>query len=88
MKMTLWIASLIAAAFCGLSFAQVSETDETNTSTESSASADEEALAEEEAAVAEVLSDAELIYEDDEDSDFIPSQRVTADQSLDYPIDI
>ena len=50
---------------------------------------DDDTLAAEDAAVDEVLSDAELVYEEDEDTgDFIPSQQVSADQSLDYPIDI
>ncbi len=50
---------------------------------------EEDVLAAEDAAVDEVLTEAELIYRDDgEDGDFIPSEQVSADQSLDYPIDI
>lgn len=47
---------------------------------------EEDELAAEDAAVEDVLSEAELIYRDD--GDFIPSEQVSADQSLDYPIDI
>ena len=47
---------------------------------------EEDELAAEDAAVDDVLSEAELIYRDE--GDFIPSEQVSADQSLDYPIDI
>ncbi|MEM9171423.1 MAG: hypothetical protein AAGA84_01835 [Pseudomonadota bacterium] len=40
----------------------------------------------EDAEVEAVLKDAELVYENDDD--FIPSQQVSADQSIDFPIDI
>lgn len=50
--------------------------------------ADDERAAED-AAVEAVLEDAELIYgEDEETDDFVPSQEVSADQLLDYPVDI
>ena len=50
---------------------------------------EEDRIAAEDAAVEEVLSEAELIYRDDEENgDFVPSESVSADQSLDYPIDI
>ncbi|MEM7610459.1 MAG: hypothetical protein AAF270_02195 [Pseudomonadota bacterium] len=49
----------------------------------------DEDLSAEDAAVQEVLSEAELIYrENDGDEDFIPTEQASADQSLDYPIDI
>ena len=50
----------------------------------------DEALAEEDAAVQEVLDETDdIVYREDEGSeDFIPSQGVSADQSIDYPVDI
>lgn len=88
------LLSVLAALTGGISLAQSvgDESADPPPASESAAPAaaetDEDAeLAAEDAAVDQVLSDAELIYEDDE-SDFTPSQQVSADQSLDYPIDI
>lgn len=57
---------------------------------EAEAAPSETSMAEEDAAVEEVLSDTDdIVYREDEGSeDFIPSQEVSADQSIDYPIDI
>ena len=86
------------ALIAGLSLAMAGVAQQSDDAAESGDAAQEAApeapteadvQAAEDAAVEEVLSDAELIYEEDEDSeDFIPSQQVSADQSLDYPIDI
>lgn len=59
------------------------------TQTAPEAPTEEDVIAAEDAAVDEVLSETDLVYEEDKGSeDFIPSQQVSADQSLDYPIDI
>lgn len=93
---------MLLALFLGVSLAAVGiaqQSDESDTSettaedAQATESADgpteQEVLDAEGAAVDEILEDAELIYKEDEDSeDFIPSQQVSADQSLDYPIDI
>ena len=48
-----------------------------------------EELAAEDAAVDEVLAESELIYEDErENPDFVPTRDVSADQSVDFPVDI
>ena len=95
MSPRLLIVSLFLAALAGIALGQVSTTDDQPTTEaaaeappieESTAEEDAE-LAAEDAAVDQVLKDAELIYGDD-DEDFIPSQNVSADQSLDYPVDI
>ena len=48
------------------------------------------AIEAEDAEVEAVLSETDdIVYREDEgDEDFIPSQEVSSDQSLDYPIDI
>ncbi|MEO0346802.1 MAG: hypothetical protein AAF229_11145 [Pseudomonadota bacterium] len=93
---------MLLALFLGVSLAaagiaqQSDESDAPETTTEgepstegSEAPTEKDVLDAESAAVDEILDDAELIYKEDEDSeDFIPSQQVSADQSLDYPIDI
>lgn len=90
---------MLLALFLGVSLAaagiaqqsEESDAPETTAEGESSTEAptEQEVLDAESAAVDEILDDAELIYKEDEDSeDFIPSQQVSADQSLDYPIDI
>lgn len=93
---------MLLALFLGVSLAaagiaqQSEESDPPETTTEAESSTEDteapteqEVLDAESAAVDEILDDAELIYKEDEDSeDFIPSQQVSADQSLDYPIDI
>ncbi|MEL7297467.1 MAG: hypothetical protein AAGJ86_07370 [Pseudomonadota bacterium] len=93
MSPRLLIVSLFLAALAGMALGQVSTTDDQPTSEDAAppieeSTAEEDAeLAAEDAAVDQVLKDAELIYGDD-DKDFIPSQNVSADQSLDYPVDI
>lgn len=64
------------------------ESDDAGAATEAAPS--DETLAEEDAAVQEVLEETDdIVYREDEGSeDFIPSQGVSADQSIDYPIDI
>ena len=49
--------------------------------------ADAEALERESAAVDEILSELELIYEDSGD-DFIPTQPISPDTTIDFPVDI
>ncbi|MEO0576022.1 MAG: hypothetical protein AAF004_11200 [Pseudomonadota bacterium] len=91
----LWIVAfaLVFSAWWSISLAQTDATpaepsSETAATEAPAAVEDEEALAAEDAEVEQVLKDAELIYKDDDDGDFIPSQAVSADQSIDYPIDI
>ena len=84
------ILALFIAVFSGIAIAQVTsgEGDAGDESAAAETAANDDAeLAAEDAEVEKVLSDAELIY-GDEDDDFIPSKNVSADQSLDYPVDI
>ena len=87
---TLWPAVALGLALAAASGAQQSDDAPADAAAEAAAEpVDDETLAAEDAAVDEVLADAELVYEEDEDTgDFIPSEQVSADQSLDYPIDI
>jgi hypothetical protein len=79
----LWLAALTTAVS-----GQESESPPAQDQAEVEAPVDDERAAED-AAVEQVLEDAELIYgEDEEADDFIPSQQVSADQLLDYPVDI
>lgn len=97
----LWVVAfvLVFSAWWSLSFAQSNtaedaqaqpstESDSASVPQSSPAAENDEGLAAEDAEVDKVLKDAELIYQDDDDGDFIPSQAVSADQSIDYPIDI
>lgn len=69
--------------------ADAGDTDSSETEAPPEAPTEDDVIAAEDAAVDEVLAESDLVYEEDEDSkDFIPSQQVSADQSLDYPIDI
>ena len=49
--------------------------------------ADAQTLERESAAVEEILSELELIYEDSGD-DFIPTQPISPDTTIDFPVDI
>ncbi|MEO0615996.1 MAG: hypothetical protein AAFY69_07650 [Pseudomonadota bacterium] len=91
------LALILGVSLAAVGIAQQSDESDTSETTAEEAQATEsadgpteqEVLDAEGAAVDEILEDAELIYKEDEDSeDFIPSQQVSADQSLDYPIDI
>ncbi|MEO1593884.1 MAG: hypothetical protein AAFS02_01415 [Pseudomonadota bacterium] len=91
------LALILGVSLTAVGIAQQSDESDTSENTAEEAQATEsadgpteqEVLDAEGAAVDEILEDAELIYKEDEDSeDFIPSQQVSADQSLDYPIDI
>ena len=81
------LAAGLLLAFAGI--AQESD-DAEDAATAAEAPPVDEALAEEDAAVQEVLEETDdIVYREDEGSeDFIPSQGVSADQSIDYPIDI
>ena len=86
-----WKAVALAAGLAVALAVIAQETDDTDEAAATTAPApDDPSLAEEDAAVEEVLSETDdLVYREDEDSeDFIPSQAVSADQSIDYPIDI
>ena len=84
----LWLFAfaLVVGAWWQISLAQTAEQPAPAEQTESETQDDD--LAAEDAAVQEVLKDAELIYSDDDDGDFIPTEAVSADQSIDYPVDI
>ncbi|MEL6447262.1 MAG: hypothetical protein AAFQ62_04865 [Pseudomonadota bacterium] len=93
----MFLALILGVSLAAVGIAQQSDDSDTpETSAESEQATEvadgpteQEVLEAEDAAVDEILQDAELIYKEDEDSeDFIPSQQVSADQSLDYPIDI
>ncbi|MEL6950554.1 MAG: hypothetical protein AAGM16_10635 [Pseudomonadota bacterium] len=97
LKRGMFLALILGVSLAAAGIAQQSDdsdTPETTTEGEQAAEGtdgptEQEVLDAEDAAVDEILEDAELIYKEDEDSeDFIPSQQVSADQSLDYPIDI
>ena len=83
--MTVWhrmfLVGFAALLLMTVALAQQDETAPTNQET-----TPESELEAEDAEVEDVLRDAELIYEDDDD--FIPSQSVSADQSIEYPVDI
>ncbi|MEN7343781.1 MAG: hypothetical protein AAAFM81_12600 [Pseudomonadota bacterium] len=81
------ILAFFIAVLSGIALAQVTGDDSGASNDDSAATEDDAGLAAEDAEVEKVLSDAELIY-GDEDDDFIPSKNVSADQSLDYPVDI
>lgn len=67
--------------------AQSQEADEDAVAADSAAQSAEDTQREaEDKAVQDVLDEAAVIYEDDDT--FTPTQEVSADQSLDYPIDI
>lgn len=67
--------------------AQSQEADEETVAADTAAQSAEDAKREaEDKAVQDVLDEAAIIYEDDDT--FTPTQEVSADQSLDYPIDI
>ena len=60
-------------------------------SQDSEESSDTEAVAAEEAEMAEETDDSDLDeqgYGQEDEDDFTPSQEVSADQSLDFPVDI
>lgn len=89
-RQTLKTAALAAGLL--LAFAGIAQESEDTGEAAATAQAPpvDEGLAEEDAAVQEVLDETDdIVYREDEGSeDFIPSQAVSADQSIDYPIDI
>lgn len=56
------------------------------TEDDAAAASDDEALAAEDELVQEILEQTELIFENEDDFD--PTQDVSADQLLDFPVDI
>ncbi|MEM8547412.1 MAG: hypothetical protein AAGF46_04525 [Pseudomonadota bacterium] len=87
--MTVWhrmfLVGFAALLLMTVALAQQEETAPVN-ETAAEAAADESTLEAEDAEVDDILRDVELIYKDEDD--FTPSQSISADQSVEYPVDI